>query len=262
MHPVLLKIGPISVHTYGFLVAVGFLTALSVFKRLAQSSKINVERTLDLAFWGLLVGFVGARILYVLTRWDDFMMDPLAIFKVWQGGLVFWGGPIAVIPFAIWYARKHKMPVWRLLDVLTPGLVIAHMFGRFGCLMAGCCYGKPTGTSFGIVLYSDLVERHLQGIPLHPTQLYEAVSLFLLFIGLIAVYKRRLFDGQVAITYLMAYSVIRSLIEIFRGDIVRGFVIDDVISTSQFISILIFMAAAGVLMLRLKQVQRKKGAHA
>jgi phosphatidylglycerol:prolipoprotein diacylglycerol transferase len=256
MYPILINLGPLPIHTYGFLIAIGFLVALAVIRRLATDAKMNVDRILDLTFWSLLVGFLGARVLFIITRWQEFFQDPLAIFKVWQGGLVFLGGPIATIPFIVWYVRKFKLPVWKTLDVLTPGLVIAHMFGRFGCLTAGCCYGKPTGTDFGIRLYSDLVDRSLQGIPLHPTQIYEATSLFLLFLALLFLSRRKVFDGQVSLTYLMAYPVIRSVIEVFRGDLIRGFVIDEVLSTSQFLSGLIFVAALGVLIVRLKQVSK------
>ncbi len=255
MHPLLIKIGPFPIHTYGFLVAIGFLTAVSVFKKLALRSKLDVEKILDLSFWGLLVGFLGARTLYVITRFSSFLTDPVAIFKIWEGGLVFWGGPIAVIPFVIFYARKNRLALWKTLDVLTPGLVIAHAFGRLGCLAAGCCYGKPTESVFGIRLYSELVEPFLHGVPLHPTQLYEASALFLLFFGLLIIFKYKKFDGQVALSYLLSYPMIRSFIEIFRGDQVRGFVIDEVLSTSQFISILIFIVSVVVLFKRLGEVQ-------
>lgn len=258
MHPILVNLGPFPIHTYGFLIAIGFLIAVAVIKRLAIRAKLDVERVLDLTFWCLLVGFIGARTLFVITRFSDFAQDPISIFKVWEGGLVFLGGPLLVIPFIVWYVKKHRLPVWKTLDVLTPGLVIAHVLGRFGCLAAGCCYGKPTGTSFGVRLYSDLVERSLQGIPLHPTQLYEAGSLFILFLGLLAVFKKKKMDGQVALTYLLTYPIIRSIIEVFRGDVIRGFVIDDILSTSQFLSILVFFAALIVLVLRLRQVDGKK----
>jgi phosphatidylglycerol:prolipoprotein diacylglycerol transferase len=254
MHPLLIKLGPIPIHTYGFLIALGFLTAVFVIRRLAERAKLDPERVLDLTFWLLLVGFAGARILFIITRLSYFMSDPLAMFKVWEGGLVFFGGPLACVPFLVWYVRKYKLPVWKVADALIPGLVIAHMFGRFGCLAAGCCYGKPTGTDFGVRLYSDLVDRQFQGIPLHPTQLYEASALFILFWGLLYVFRHKRFDGQVVLTYFMTYPIIRSIVETFRGDLIRGFVIDDVLSTSQFISILVFLAATALLVYRLKQV--------
>lgn len=257
MHPVLINLGPIPIHTYGFLVATGFLIAVAVIKKLALQSRMNVDRILDLCFWCLLIGFLGGRTLFIITRFEDFLHRPLDIFKIWEGGLVFLGGPIVVIPFVIWYVRKYKLPIWATMDVLTPGLVIAHAFGRFGCLSAGCCYGKPTGTSFGIRLDSPLVEPSLRGVPLHPTQLYEAAALIILFFGLVYLYRRKFFDGQVVLTYFLAYPIIRSIIEVFRGDLIRGFVIDDVLSTSQFISIIIFLIAGGVLWYRLQEVQHK-----
>ena len=204
------------------------------------------------------MGFIGARVLYIFTRWDYFTSDPGAVLRVWEGGLVFLGGPLACIPFGIWYIRKYKLPMWKTMDILVPGLTVNHAFGRLGCLAAGCCYGKPTGGSWGIRLYSDLVDREYQGVPLHPTQIYESTALFILFFGLLYTFRKRAFDGQVVLTYFMAYPVIRSIIEIFRGDQIRGFVIDGVLSTSQFLSILIFVGAAVVLSIRLKQVRAQE----
>jgi phosphatidylglycerol---prolipoprotein diacylglyceryl transferase len=254
MHPVLLKIGPITIYSYGFLIAIGFLVAVSVFKRLSAREKIDLDLITDLSFWGLLVGFLGARILFILTRLDSFLAHPLDVVKVWEGGLVFFGGPGATIPYMVYYIRKHKMPLWKTLDIFAPGLAIAHAFGRFGCFAAGCCYGKPTDSVFGVRFFSELVATELHGIPLHPTQLYEAFSLLLLFGWLLWVYKIKKFDGQVALSYLIAYPVIRSVIEVFRGDTIRGFVIEDVLSTSQFISGLVFLGAVIVLRVRLKSV--------
>lgn len=258
MHPILLNLGPIPIHTYGFLIALGFLIAVSVIKRLAHRANLNVEKVLDLTFWCLLVGFLGARILFVITRFSYFMEDPLSILKVWEGGLVFLGGPLVAVPFLVWYVKRNQISLWKTMDVLTPGLVVAHAFGRMGCLAAGCCYGKPTGSSFGIRFYSELVDRHLHGIPLHPTQIYESSSLLLLFCGLLYVFRKKIFDGQVALTYFLIYPIIRSIIEVFRGDLIRGFVIDEVLSTSQFISILVFIAALAMLVFRVRQVQGAK----
>jgi phosphatidylglycerol:prolipoprotein diacylglycerol transferase len=263
MHPLLLKIGSIPIHTYGFMIAIGFLIAIWVVRSLAERAKINVERTLDLSFWCLLLGFLGARSLFISTRLPTFLQDPASMFRVWEGGLVFLGGPLVVVPFAIWYTRRHGLSPWKVVDVLMPALTVAHAFGRFGCLAAGCCYGRPTGSEWGIRFHSDLVEKHLHGIPLHPTQLYEAGALLILFFGLLRVFKRKEFDGQVGLTYFIAYPIIRSIVEIYRGDEIRGFVIDGILSTSQFISLLIFVAAAITLRIRLKQVNaRPAGAKA
>ncbi len=255
MHPILFQLGPITIHTYGFLIAMGFLIALSVIQKLAARAQLPVDQVVDLTFWLLLAGFVGSRLLFVITRLDYFATDPLAIFKVWEGGLVFFGGPLGALPVAIYYLKKNKLSLWKTMDVLVPGLVIAHAFGRMGCLSAGCCYGRPTGAEWGLKFYSELVDRQYHGIFLHPTQLYESSSLFILFLGLLWVFRSKKFDGQVVLTYFMTYPLIRSVVEIFRGDTIRGFVIEGILSTSQFISILVFLGATLALVVRLRSLE-------
>ena len=255
MYPLLIKLGPIPIHTYGFMIALGFLTAIFTIRKLSERAQLDVERVLDLTFWVLLVGFLGCRVLFILTRFSFFLSDPLAMFKVWEGGLVFLGGPIFAMPFTVWYLRKYKLPLWKTMDAMIPGLAIAHALGRLGCLAAGCCYGKPTGSDWGVRLYSELVDPQFQGIALHPTQIYESASLLVLFAGLLYVFKNKKFDGQVILTYFIAYPVIRSIVEVFRGDLIRGFIIDDLLSTSQFISALIFIAASVTLFIRIRQVR-------
>lgn len=257
MFPVLLELGPLKIHTYGLLIAIGFMAGIYVAKRLARAENLNEDDFVDLAFWGLLIGFAGARVLFVITRWDYFSENLLDIFKVWEGGLVFYGTVLAVVPFGIWFCRRRGISGWKTIDIGLPCVTIGHFFGRFGCLAAGCCYGKPTGSEYGIRFYSDLVDRDFQGIPLHPTQLYSAGSLLILFLGLIWVFKNKKFDGQVGLTYLIAYPIIRSILEVYRGDKIRGFVIEDVLSTSQFISILVAVIALIVLGMRLRQVKEK-----
>lgn len=254
MFPILLNIGPLTIHTYGFLIALGFLVAVNVIKRLAKHHGLDQNVILDITFWALFIGFIGARTLFIVTRFSYFMSNPAEIVQVWNGGLVFYGGPIFAVPYILYAVRKKNLPIWKVVDVLTPGLVVNHAFGRLGCLAAGCCYGKPTGTSFGVKLQSELVDAELRGIPLHPTQLYEGAALFILFFALYRLNKTKVFDGQVFLTYFIAYPIIRSIVEIFRGDLIRGFVIDNVLSTSQFISIIVFALASLMLYLRLRAV--------
>jgi len=257
MHPTLLELNlgfiTIPFHTYGFMIAIGFLLAIYTVRKLAAQNKINPDLISDLSFWLLMYGFLGARVLFVFTRLDYFIQNPLDIIKVWEGGLVFFGGLISSTAYAVWFFKKHKLRPWVMIDVLSPGLVLAHAFGRLGCLGAGCCYGRPTDVPWGIKLNSELVDIGMRGVPLHPTQLYESVSLFILFAGMIYIGKHKKFDGQVGLTYFMLYPIIRSIIEIYRGDSIRGFLIENVLSTSQFISILVFVGAAIVLNMRLKK---------
>lgn len=262
MHPTLLELQlgswRLPLHSYGLMIAIGFLVGISVVKKLSVRNSMDPEQIADLSFWLLMTGFLGARVLFIITRMDYFLSNPLDVFKVWEGGLVFFGGLITATAYAFWFFRKHRLSVWKMIDVLSPGVVVAHAFGRIGCLAAGCCYGRPTGQPWGIRLESELVEASLRGIPLHPTQLYESSALFILFGGLMFISKNKRFDGQVGLTYFMLYPIIRSIIEIFRGDTVRGFVIDGILSTSQFISILVFVAAGVMLNFRMRQSDARR----
>ncbi len=255
MHPILFSIGSFTIHTYGMMAALGFLAGVGIIIWLSPKEGLPIERMIDLAFWTLIIGFLGCRVVYVFTRWDQFANDLGSIFKVWEGGLVWYGGPLFGIPFGFWFMRRAGISPWKAADVAMPAMAIGHMFGRFGCLAAGCCYGKPTDLPWGVGLNSDLVDRSLRDIPLHPTQLYEAFALLLLVVGLCMVRARKKFDGQVFLVYLISYPIIRSIVEVYRGDTIRGFVIDGVLSTSQFISILVFIGGIILLGVRLKQVK-------
>ena len=254
MFPLLLKLGPISIHSYGLMIALGFFAAVSTVRRLSSRNGLDPQQMADFAFWFLVVGFIGGRMLFVITRWEDYSNDLLGIFRIWEGGLVFFGGPLAGIPFAIWILRKNRISFWKALDIFMPAVAVAHALGRVGCLAAGCCYGKPTDLPWGIRLSSDLVDVSHRGIPLHPVQLYESTALLILYFGLLWIFSRRKFDGQVGLTYLLVYPILRSILETFRGDSIRGFLVQDLLSTSQFISAVIFVVAMITLLLRVRSV--------
>lgn len=242
MFPVLFSIGDFPIHSYGFLIAFGFLLCVWVSKREGQRQGISGDKIVDLGFWSLLIGMIGCRILYVITRWSYYLEAPTQMFYVWEGGLVFFGGPMLCLPFFLWYTKHYSLPRWKILDIAAQAVPLAHAFGRLGCLSVGCCYGRPTHAHWGLKFYSELVEPQLRGVYLHPTQIYEGVSLIILFFALRRMRFTKKFDGQIFCTYLIAYSILRSIIEIFRGDSIRGFVIDPYLSTSQFISIFIIIA--------------------
>lgn len=262
MLPTLFRIGDFPIHTYGILIAVGFLLSVWLSRHDAQKQNMSGDKIVDLGFWSLLVGMFGARALYVLTRWPYYANHPIESLYVWEGGLVFYGGPLLNIPFFLWYTKNHGLPRWKVLDLGATAVPLAHAFGRLGCLSAGCCYGKPTGGEWGIKLYADLVEPHLQGIYLHPTQVYESAALFVLFFVLRGMRFKKRFDGQVFFTYLIAYSIIRSVIEAFRGDAIRGFVVEDVLSTSQFISLIVVIVASILYVKRKREACSTKPASA
>jgi len=171
----------------------------------------------DLLPWIIVGGIVGARLLFVITYWDqNFSGEPWwHVLAVWQGGLVFHGGLAGAAAGVVWFARRRQLPLWVLADALAPSLALGHVLGRVGCFINGCCYGLPTGVPWAV---HYPLEHETKGLPVHPTQLYEAGLNLLLYAVLEALYKRKQFDGQVFAVYLAAYGVLRGGVEFFRGD--------------------------------------------
>lgn len=241
MLPVLFKIGPLTLHTYGLLAAVGLFTGVYLSAKRAAKEGYSGDLVMDLGFYVVVAAVVGARLLYVIVEYRMFANDPIRIFKMWEGGLVFFGGVLAAIPVAAWFVKKHKLPFWALADIFAPYLALAHAIGRLGCLAAGCCYGKPTTSALGIT-FTDPASIAPTGVPLLPTQIFDSVNEFVIFLILVAVRERKRFHGQLMLMWLMLYSVGRFIVESFRGD-PRGWIIEDVLSTSQGVGILVFVAA-------------------
>jgi len=212
----------------------------------------------DLAFYILLAAILGSRAFFVLINLDRYAKNPADIFKIWEGGLVFYGGVLLAVPAAIWYVKKNGLGVWSTADIFAPSIAIGHVFGRLGCFAAGCCYGKISeALPWGIVLRDpDCLAP--TNVPLHPTQLYESGGEFVNFLLLMLLRRHKSFNGQLFMTYLILYSVLRFTVEFFRGDVARGFIAGS-LSVSQGISILMFVAsAAGFLILRRKGLQNKR----
>lgn len=242
MYPVLIKIGPLTIHTYGFLIAVAFLIALWLTIRQAKEIGIHQETMIDLGFYISLAAIVGSRVFFVITNWQLFSSHPLDIIRIWEGGLVFYGGVMFAIPIAVWFLHKKRLPLWQIADIWAPSLAIGHAIGRLGCFCAGCCYGSPAQGLFWSVTFSHPESLALHGVPLHPAQLYEAGAEFLNFLILLFMRKKKKFQGQLFWMYILNYSIIRSVVELYRGDESRGFIVPG-ISTSQGISIVMFLCA-------------------
>ena len=242
MYPLLLSIGPINIYSYGLMIFIAFITCLHIAKKLAQKEGISPKLYEDVAIWGLLVGLLGAKLLYILTRLDEVIHTPNSLLNYITSGFVFYGAPLAVIPFLYFIRKKYKFSVLKFLDIFMVVLPLGHAIGRIGCFLAGCCYGKPTTLPWGVTFKnSTIVEPALRSVALHPVQLYESFLLCVLFIILYKLFKKKCFDGQVFCAYFMCYAVIRIITEQFRGDGIRGFIISNLISTSQFISLIMFI---------------------
>jgi phosphatidylglycerol---prolipoprotein diacylglyceryl transferase len=243
MHPLLFALGPLKIHTYGVMIVIGFLVGLYLIYSQAKFEGVNPERVVDISFWGLFFGLMGGRVVYIITRLPDFIKHPLDMFKFWEGGLVFYGGFIGGVA-AFWYfSRRYKLRPLQLLDMAAPSLAIGHFFGRLGCFSAGCCYGRLARGLPWAVTFTDLDSAAPVGVPLHPTQIYDAINALVIFSVLMYFRRRKKFMGQQTVIYMMLYSIGRSIVESYRGDAIRGFVINGWLSTSQFISIFIFAAA-------------------
>lgn len=217
MHSVAFQFGEFTVYWYGVLAAAGFLVAFWSSCRRAPREGFSPEVIMDLAPWLIGGAIVGARLFFVITRWrEDFASRPFwEIFALRRSGLVWYGGLIGASLATIVYARVRRAPLWKLADVIAPGIALGHVFGRIGCLMTGCCYGRPTELPWAIRFPT---EHWTAGVPVHPTQIYEALLNALLYAGLMLLYRRKRFDGQIFGSYLVGYALLRGFVEIFRGD--------------------------------------------
>jgi len=250
MHPELFKLGPLTIHTYGVLVAAGFLLGLGLAVRQAKKEGIPPDKIVDLGFYILLSALIGSRLFYILINASHYLKNPLDIFKIWEGGLVFYGGLLLAVPTVLWYVKKNNLNVWNTADLFAPSLAIGHAIGRLGCFFSGCCYGKPAEGLPWAVTFTDPESLAIIGVPLHPTQLYESLGEFINFFILIILRRYKSFNGQLFLTYIILYSVLRFIVEFFRGDVGRGFITSQ-LSFSQGISILMFLIAiAGLVILR------------
>ena len=239
MYPVLLEIGDFQLHSYGALGAVGFLVLVFIAMGRARRFGLNGDAVVDVIFWGALAGLVGARGAYVIQNPAQFETF-LDIVNIRGGGLVFYGALIIGMPVGSMIMLRKKLPFFALMDMFACAFPFGHVLTRTGCFLAGCCYGDPTDVPWA-VSFTDPMSAIHDGIARHPTQLYEVG--YLLAIGLLLnwFYSRKRFHGQVMLGYLVLYATLRSINEIFRGDITRGYFLESVLgqtlSFSQGISL-------------------------
>ncbi len=284
MFPILFRlplpgIGPVTIHTYGVLLVVAFLLAIAVARRLARREGISPDHVVDLGVYVILGGLVGAKLLLLMVDWSFYTRQYTnladqgggtvgAALSPYLGGLgvgigtlarmglsllqaggVFYGGMIAGTMVGIWYLRRYGLPIWKIADIAAPAAALAHAVGRLGCVAAGCCYGIPTDLPWGITFtnsYSGTLVGVPLNIPLHPTQLYSTLGNLLLFAGLYWFHRRRKFDGQVFWLYALSYGAFRFVLEFWRGD-PRGSIFGDMLSTSQFVALIMITVALGML---------------
>jgi phosphatidylglycerol:prolipoprotein diacylglycerol transferase len=252
MHPILLKLGSFEIRTYGVSIALAFLVSILLASRLAKKDGIKGDPILDIGLVSIICAVIGARILYVLIWWKDvYSLHPVDVFKVWEGGLVFYGGLIGAIIGCVVYIKKNSLPLLRLGDICMPFLALGHSIGRIGCFFNGCCYGA-VNDQCGVIFPAIGDNR-----PHLPTQLYESALNFLNFVVLLLIFKKKkTAGGLVFYMYFVNYGIIRIIMEMFRGDIERGTIFS--LSTSTAISILVIAAGvAGIIYVSVKNGKEK-----
>ncbi|MCU1383837.1 MAG: lgt [Acidobacteria bacterium] len=240
MYPRLFELGAVTVYTYGVLLAAAYLLGLKLAMVRAKARGLDANRVLDLGIYIIISALIGAKLLLLITDFRTFTANPRELLTLARSGGVFYGGLILAVTVALIYIRKVGLPFWTTTDVFAPGIALGHVVGRFGCLFAGCCYGKPTTLPWGITFTDPFAAANVGtplGVPLHPTQLYEAgAELLILIVLLMTEKKGRGFAGRTFWLYMLLYAISRFIIEFFRGD-ERGTV--GMFSTSQFISLVL-----------------------
>lgn len=230
--------------------AVGMIAGLWTASRFSSKRDINPDTIIDSGIWLILGGIIGARLYYVIANWNSiFANQPFyEVFMIQKGGLVYYGGLAGGLAGAYLFTRRKKIPFLKLLDILAVGLPVGHFFGRIGCFMNGCCYGKASNLPCA-VHFPDSHETG--GVGVHPTQLYEAGLNILLFLWLANYFKKTEKDGYVTACYLMSYALLRFCVEFLRGDYVKTqMILNGLLTPAQGLSILIFIIGL-VLHLRL-----------
>jgi len=249
LHPILFSIGSFHFPTYGAMMVLAMMAAICTILRLGRREGLESGLLLDFSTWLLLVALVGAKALMVISNWGYYRQYPGEIFSrdTFLAGGVFYGGFIAALLFAVWFIRLHRLPFWKVFDVYAPAISLGLGLGRIGCFAAGCDYGKPTTSAWGVV-FTDPIAHQVAGTPLNvpliPTQPIMCLASLSIFAILIWRYPKKIRDGEIFVLYLALYAGARYFIEFLRGDEDRGFVFDHLLSTSQFIAILALVAAA------------------
>jgi phosphatidylglycerol:prolipoprotein diacylglycerol transferase len=260
MHSVFMELGPLTIHWYGIMMALGFIAGIVNWSLLGKRLGRDYQYCTDLMFWVMVSGVLGARIAYVWENWAAYAGDPISILRFDQGGLIFYGGFVAAGIAIVVRARLCKERIVPLMDFVMTSVPLAHALGRIGCFLNGCCFGScttsPLGIAFpkgsaawiaqyGIGQISLTAEKSL---PVHPVQLYEAGYNIFIYVFLVWMFRRSRYAGSVSVTYLLLYAVGRFVLEIFRGDRGERLAVG-MLSIAQFVSILLFVIGLLLLLL-------------
>jgi phosphatidylglycerol:prolipoprotein diacylglycerol transferase len=261
MYPELFHIS--FLHTYGVLVALGFLAGLWMAGRLAVRTGLNAEQTTNLGLYCALAALVGAKLMMLVVNAGDYWRNPGSIFSLetLQAGGVFYGGLLGALAVAAWYLHKTKLPALPVADAFAPAIALGHAIGRIGCFSAGCCWGKPTHLPWAVTFRSPVAYQLVGvplGVPLHPTQLYESAAEFAIFGILYWRFARPHGRGDIISLYLVLYSVARFLVEFVRNQ-EQGSLWGTPLDASQWISLALFAVGAAHFVVGKRLLHRARG---
>jgi phosphatidylglycerol:prolipoprotein diacylglycerol transferase len=229
----------IALHSYGLMIALGILVSFFIALRMSKKLGLNADQLSNLFIWVIVAAFIGGKLFFLFEDLGSYLDDPSKLKNVMGGGFVFYGSLIFAVPTIILWLRHKKIKVLEFLDILAFVGPVVHSFGRVGCFLAGCCYGKVCDTWMGVTFnHADSLAQP-KGVPLYPTQLLDIGVNLLILVVVYFVQKKQKFSGQLFLIYLMMYAVGRSIVEIFRGDEARGFIFGGALSHSQFIAIMV-----------------------
>jgi phosphatidylglycerol:prolipoprotein diacylglycerol transferase len=256
MHPILFEIGSWPVYSYGVLLAVAYLAGLQLAVVRARRAGLDAARIMDLGIYLIIAALVGAKLMLVIVDFGYFRDRPRELLSLARVGGVFYGGLIFALLAGLFLVRRYRLPVWSAADMYAPGVALGHVIGRMGCLLAGCCYGRPTDLPWGITFTSPVAAASAGtplGVPLHPTQIYDAGAELLILVILLVFERRgRPYPGRTWWLYMLLYAIARFIVEIYRAD-ERGTFLG--VSTSQFVSLIVAPIAI-IMLLRLKRARR------
>jgi phosphatidylglycerol---prolipoprotein diacylglyceryl transferase len=262
MHPRLLTTPVYTLRTFGVLLAAAYVTAYWWMMREGRRERLDVDRLGSLGVWAIVGAIVGARVLMIVRSFSEYVAAPSELLSpsllVAAGD--FYGGFIgALIMSAIFFRRNPQLPFWKAADVCAPAIALGQAIGRIGCLMAGDDFGRVTTVPWAIT-FTDPDAASIGGaplgVPLHPVQLYESIVCLILFVVLVRLIRRKRFDGEVILAYTFLYAVARFVLEFYRGDADRGFVLGGLLSTSQFIAVILAPAAIVLWILKRRTASR------
>ncbi len=254
MYPIIAKIGPLEIRSWGLFVMVGFIVGGLIAAKEAKKQGYKPDFIYDLTFYVIIASIIGARIFFVIEKWDEFFkINPLKIFAVWEGGLIFFGGVLLAVPVAIFYIKRKGLSVWKVGDWIAPGFAIGISIGRIGCFFNGCCFGKPTSLPWGVIFSPESAAGSIfPNVPLHPTQLYESVGDFLVFLILTRLKKTKPFDGFLLLVFAILASLVRFIDDFFRFYEHHAYILGP-LTFNQVISLAIIGLSAILLLRRVRR---------